>query len=614
MSTKYIPLYRKYRPQTFYDLIGQEHITQALSNAIELNRISHAYLFCGPRGTGKTSSARILAKSLNCQNGPTLRPCGECPSCVDITNTTPMDVIEIDAASNRGVEDTQRIIEKIQYVPVHGKFKIYVIDEVHQLSAHSFNALLKTLEEPPANVIFILATTEPQKVLETVISRCQRFDFKRITVDDIVKRLKYISEQENINISDDALMCIAKNSAGGMRDSLSLLDQVSILDVNKTISVGDIEFLLGKISNDILLKVVDFVVGQNTPELIQLLDEIYSKGNEPTQIITNLIQYVRNLLILKTMTDRDAVRNLTQLSDDYLKKMSFQVQEMTVEQLLYIIEKLSYYLKEIKIAPNPYMWTQLCFIDLTSVKHVSYDSILERLEKLESGAVKTPLAPNFSLPPKPVVKVREIPDSIVSEQKTVEKTVIEKSPEVENVSVPKSISSSSSSQNSVVGGDWMSILENIEHTPSRVLFSSKAQPIELSAEKVVITFANDIFVMQAKDKTKYGALQKAIEKYFGVTNIPIEIRLKKDTDKVVVSSEADKKKIVSKIENEVSSPSVSHRVNPSNEELAKEGSVSNIVEPERLVERTVTSSSGEACDAAAQVDLIMDLFNGKIVE
>lgn len=599
MSEKYIPLYRKYRPQTFYDLIGQEHITQALSNAIKLDRISHAYLFCGPRGTGKTSSARILAKSLNCQEGPTLKPCGKCPSCIDITNSTPMDVIEIDAASNRGVDDTQKIIEKIQYVPVHGKFKIYVIDEVHQLSSHSFNALLKTLEEPPENVIFILATTEPQKVLETVISRCQRFDFKRITVEDIVKRLKFISEQENININDDALLAIAKSSAGGMRDSLSLLDQVSILDVSRTITVDDIEALLGKISNEILYKICDLIFSQNIAECIKTLDEIYSKGNEPIQIITNLIQYIRNLLILKNLSDRDAVRNLTQLSDDYLKKMSMQVQEISSEQLLSIIEKLSTYLKEIKSAPNPYMWTQLCFIDLTAVKHCSYDELLKRIEQLEStrGQVAPVLPSVFKMPEKKII-LEKIENSLPTITVAAPKENIVEKVDTTSVDVVEEVVTQSPSSSIADKNSWSDVLCNIEHTPSRVLFSSKAQPVELSADKVVITFANEIFVMQAKDNTKFAAIQKAVDKYYGKSGVPIEIRLKKDTD-VVTLDEGNKKKIIE--------PQRAQLTASVTKEFKNTPALSN---EQREIAQDKTSHIG----LSEQADLVLDLFCGKIVD
>ena len=197
MEQNYLPLFRKYRPQSFKDIVGQPHLVKALSNAIELNRIANAYLFCGPRGTGKTSSARILAKSLNCEHGPTLEPCQKCASCRDITNTTGLDVIEIDAASNRGIQDAKELIAQAQYAPINGKYKIFIIDEVHMLSNDAFNALLKIFEEPPENVIFILATTEPHKVLETIVSRCQRFDLRRITTDDIVKRLREIADSLN---------------------------------------------------------------------------------------------------------------------------------------------------------------------------------------------------------------------------------------------------------------------------------------------------------------------------------------------------------------------------------------------------------------------------------
>ena len=240
MSGNYIPLYRKYRPQTLDTLVGQEHIKKTLTSAIELGKISHAYLFTGPRGTGKTSTARILAKSLNCKNGPTVQPCGECESCKDITNSIPIDVIEIDAASNRKVEDTQSILEKIQYVPVNGKYKIYIIDEVHMLTNHAFNALLKTLEEPPENVIFILATTEVHKVLDTIKSRCQRFDFRRITTDDIVKHLRYISDEENIDITDETITNTARVWEGTQAEynALTPAEKVGIVLFLITDSIG----------------------------------------------------------------------------------------------------------------------------------------------------------------------------------------------------------------------------------------------------------------------------------------------------------------------------------------------------------------------------------------
>ena len=272
MNEKYVPLYRKYRPQILEEVVGQEHIKKALANAIELNKISHAYLFTGPRGTGKTSTARIFAKSLNCVQGLTTKPCGKCASCLDVINSNPIDVIEIDAASNRSVNDAQNILEKIQYAPVNGKYKIYIIDEVHMLTPQAFNALLKTLEEPPENVVFILATTEVHKVLDTIKSRCQRFDFKRITVEDIVNHLKNIAKLEKINIEDDAILTIAKNAAGGMRDSLALLDQLSVLDTDKAITTEDINILLGRLSFDVLNRLTESILDVNSNSALEILE------------------------------------------------------------------------------------------------------------------------------------------------------------------------------------------------------------------------------------------------------------------------------------------------------------------------------------------------------
>ena len=609
MSEKYIPLYRKYRPQTFNDLIGQEHIKNALSNAIKLGRISHAYLFCGPRGTGKTSSARILAKSLNCKEGPTLTPCGVCPSCVDVTNSTPMDVIEIDAASNRGVDDTQKIIEKVQYVPIHGKYKIYVIDEVHQLSSASFNALLKTLEEPPENVIFILATTEPQKVLETVISRCQRFDFKRITVEDIVKRLKYIAEQEQIKIDDDALYTIAKNSAGGMRDSLSLLDQVSILNVNQNITTADIESLLGKISNEVLFSVVNTVLEKKTAESLQLINKIYEKGSEPAQVIINVIQYVRNLLILKSFTDKEAVKNLTQLSDEYLKKMSAQVENVPEEQLVFIVEKLSAYLKEIKTASNPYMWLEMCFIDLTNVQFLEYSKLLEKLESIEQNGVTTSPVSVAAQPVKnPVRKEAAVPEAApaqpINEVKEPEAAVVEPVVETPVQSPPAPAAQVQSAP--ADGNAWEQILASIEHTPSRVLYSSKGVPVELSEQKVVVAFPSEIFVKQAKDETKIKALKAAVEAYFNTSPILIDVRLKQTSDVPMKDAVVTKKKLTEPAEKN------NNLVEAVKEDKNYNVSVNEINENE-YTEKSDKEPEFEQI-LSPQANLVMNLFNGKIVE
>jgi len=556
LAQRYLPLYRKYRPQSFNDLIGQENIVKALSNAINLNKISHAYLLCGPRGTGKTTTARIIAKSLNCLNGPTLEPCGSCPSCLDIVNSTPIDVIEIDAASNRKVEDARNILEKIQFVPVNGRFKIYIIDEVHMLTTEAFNTLLKTLEEPPENVVFILATTEPHKVLDTIISRCQRFDFRRITTEDIVARLKYISQQESINITDDALQTIARSSAGGMRDSLALLDQISVLDANKEITADDVNEMLGRLSFDALYDLSSNILASNSQEAIVLLDKIYAKGNEPFQIITNMIQYFRNMLVVKNCTDRTIACDLTQLSEAHVLKLREQSSEIESEQMIYTIERLSFYSKEIKETTNRYLWLELCIIELSSnVKFASYSQLLERIEKLEAGSVSSEInMPRFVAPsvtsnveavmPKFVemsqtkqvetacvdnlsiaenesqeTQKNEIP-VVNSQQDVIKETVVNKD-SAENVKQNNNISNT----NVDLATAWQGILQNIDSIPSRMFFYNLSRPVELNPDGIKIAFLKDIFVKQAQETSKNAPLKKAAMSYFGVSDINVHIVL-----------------------------------------------------------------------------------------
>ena len=355
MSKKYIPLYTKYRPMVFADITGQDSTVKALSNAIKTGRIMNAYLFCGPRGTGKTSSARIFAKSLNCENGPTVTPCGKCPGCLDVINSTSVDVIEIDAASNRSVEDARNILEKVQYAPLNGKYKIYIIDEVHMLTTEASNTLLKTLEEPPENVIFILATTESHKVLETIVSRCQRYDFRRITTDDIVKRLKFIAQSENIGITNEALYSIAKNTAGGMRDAVSLLDQLSVLGQDKDITVDDVDEILGRISYDKTFEVAECILNSDTESALKLLNEIHDKGNEPSRILTALIQYFRDMLILKSCSDKNLIFSMTRINETIFDKLKEQAEKFDNQTLIWLEDRLSYHFEKLRYNTNKYM-------------------------------------------------------------------------------------------------------------------------------------------------------------------------------------------------------------------------------------------------------------------
>ena len=536
MSGNYIPLYRKYRPQTLDQLVGQEHIKKTLTNAIELGKIAHAFLFTGPRGTGKTSTARILAKSLNCKNGPTIHPCGECESCLDITNSIPLDVIEIDAASNRKVEDTQNILEKIQYVPVHGKYKIYIIDEVHMLTNHAFNALLKTLEEPPENVIFILATTEVHKVLDTIKSRCQRFDFRRITTEDIVKHLRYISDEEKINITDDALFTIAKNSAGGMRDSISLLDQLSLLGISKEVTTDDVNAILGRISFDVLNKISNKIISSSPNEALEVLNEIYNAGNEPLQILTNLSEYFKNLLIVKNCR-AELLNELTGLNEAQLQELNKQKEQLETQQIVFLLERITYYIKEIKLASNQHLWLEVGIIDLANMSENS--SLLElqnRIKALESNGIpqvqQRPVvqitAPASS---EPVTRPAPIPPATVektSEQETPVKPQPAKTESGRDDDfTPPPISKKPSGND--INTLWQTLLMNIKSPATKALLNLAA-PVKISPEEVIITFKNDKLVSQINDTNKKQMLVEAANTMFNQSSTHITIRLPQPGD------------------------------------------------------------------------------------
>ncbi len=598
MDNKYVPLYRKYRPQTFHDLIGQENIVHALSNAIELNRIAHAYLLCGPRGTGKTSSARILAKSLNCKEGPTLTPCGKCPACLDVMNSIPVDVIEIDAASNRSVEDTQAILEKIQYVPVNGRYKIYVIDEVHMLSNHAFNALLKTLEEPPENVIFILATTEPHKVLDTIISRCQRFDYRRITTDDIVKRLEYIAKEENINIAKDALYAIAKNSQGGMRDALALLDQISVLGVNKQIDVNDINEILGKISYDTLSEIAQYIIESDCAKSVPLIDLIYAKGNEPVQIVSNLIQYFRDMMIVKNCSDKELVYSLTQINEVNYEKTKSQSEQFTVSEIIQIIDRLSYYTTQIKDTTNKYLWLELCIIDLTNYKNLpSAENLLKRIEvleqKLASGDFASSSAPVAQRPAASAQTPQIVAKRVEEKSQPVAQQIVQK-PQIQEQEKPASQIQTPSSGGNDLHSLWVSILQSIDSPPNRAFYTSLARPVEITDNKVVIAFTKEMFVKQAKEGAKKQALYDAVCRYLNTSNPVID---------VVTSDSVDFSK-------KVTTPVTKPMPIPENEvRKQEEEEYHAFVEAKKEAEKQPTAP----IDTSSQVNMVKDLFDGKII-
>ena len=529
----YVPLYTKYRPQTLGEIVGQEHIKQALSNAIKLDKVSHVYLFTGPRGTGKTSTARILAKSLNCKNGPTLTPCGECESCQNIINSVPIDVIEIDAASNRKVEDAQDILEKIQYVPVNGKYKIYIIDEVHMLSNHAFNALLKTLEEPPANVIFILATTEIQKVPDTIKSRCQRYDFRRITVEDIVSRLKYIAKEEDIKITDDALNYIARTSFGGMRDSIGLLDQLSVF--GKEITTDDVDSILGRLSFNVLSTLADDIISSRGENAVETLEKIYEAGNEPLQILTGLLEYFKNVLILKQCKDEQISKLLDGMNSDHIKVLREQSEKLELHQIIFLIERSSHYINELKSSANGRLWLEVGVIDLANLTvNTSLVELQDRLSALENGTVTVnPVAQPMPRPvvqeiPKPVKVEKpvekandEVPfkEEVKPQAEKTEKVEAPKIEEKEFTPVPKSSPVSKTG----VADKWKNILLNVQ-SPATQAMLKWAIPIKVESDEVIISFKSEALVKQISESKK-DSIVSAADKFFNQQNTRLTIKV-----------------------------------------------------------------------------------------
>lgn len=356
----HIALYRTWRSQTFRDVVGQRHITQTLQNSLRENRLTHAYLFNGPRGTGKTSTAKILAKAINCINGPSEEPCNQCSACERITEGAVMDVVEIDAASNRGVEEIRDIRDKVKYAPTEVRQKVYIIDEVHMLTTEAFNALLKTLEEPPAHVMFILATTEPHKIPATIISRCQRFDFRRVSMEDEVGRLQYVCDQERISIDKEALHYIARLSDGGMRDALSLLDQAASFATGE-IQLADILSITGGIASDQFKRLVTYVKEQNLGAALELIDTFMQEGKSADKCIENLIHYFRDLLMVRMVPNSPVIaERVFDMAE--LKEIA---SHFTPSEMMSMIETLNHYQSEMKYSVQPQTLLEIAIMKIS---------------------------------------------------------------------------------------------------------------------------------------------------------------------------------------------------------------------------------------------------------
>jgi DNA polymerase-3 subunit gamma/tau len=392
---------RKYRPQTFDDLVGQSHVSRTLKNAVAQNRLAHAYLFVGPRGVGKTSTARILAKSLNCIKGPTITPCGVCDNCREIAGGNSLDVIEIDGASNNSVEDVRQLRENVRYAPAKGRYKIYLIDEVHMLSSAAFNALLKTLEEPPEHVKFIFATTEPQKVLPTILSRCQRFDLHRIPANLIAQHLQFIAKKEKITLQPAAGHAIARGAEGGLRDAESMLDQL-VAFCGEKITESDVLNVFGFTGEQTVSDLTGRILRGETPQAIDLLHEQCEAGKDMMRLMADLIAYLRDLLVFKAKPD--ALNE--DVDPEVRKSLAAHAELIPTDRLLELIDQFAGAEGRMKWAPNKKLHFEVAIIKaIQSLGQATLDEVIEKLGELRDGGTPRKPAPIVgSVSPAPQIR------------------------------------------------------------------------------------------------------------------------------------------------------------------------------------------------------------------
>ncbi len=581
--TSYEPLFLKYRPQSLDELVGQESIKETLKNAINNNKLVNAYLFTGPRGTGKTSSARIFAKSLNClgesesNHEPTIDPCGKCSSCVGIINSTSLDVVEIDAASHGNVEDARSLIDKVNLASVAGNFKIYIIDEVHMLSNAAFNALLKVFEEPPEKVVFILATTEEDKVLPTIVSRCQKFSFRPISLADQVKRLKYVADKEEIKIEDPALELIAKRSDGGMRDALSLLDQLSVF--KDLITLDKVLELVGGLSTEDLNAFVGGIAKKDAALLISTLDKVFGKGKEANQVTKELSNFMLELL----------------------EKGEHHFENSELVQMIDILSELELRLKQSSQSKS---LVKAALLKLAYREDIAITKdLLKRLEILESGAPSQ--RPAQSAPARPSPEAR--PKFTSPSQAPVKESQVK---EVTADASPQSPAAPALDTNADAG-----FLEYLSPACKGIYLSSKANLAKLEGNAALIEIPARFKFLKSKLETKSEEILSAIKKAHGdnISELNI-VEVEKETES---SPYADKPKVKApeppKFEAKAPEPvaKVVESLSPKLDAVTENFDAS--VEPERNPQEGSFKNSGSH-KLDETVKMAMNTFAGKVMD
>ncbi|MDF9844910.1 MULTISPECIES: DNA polymerase III subunit gamma/tau [unclassified Paenibacillus] len=524
---EHIALYRAWRPQSFQDMVGQQHIIQTLQNAIREQRVSHAYLFSGPRGTGKTSAAKVLAKAVNCERGPGPEPCNECPSCLRITSGNIMDVQEIDAASNRGVEEIRDLRDKVKYAPTEVRRKVYIIDEVHMLTTEAFNALLKTLEEPPPHVMFILATTEPHKLPATIISRCQRFDFRRVSLEEQSGRLAEICQKEGITADADALQYIARLSDGGMRDALSILDQISSF-TDGQVTYQQVLGMTGGIPSEQFAKLATAILEGDMGRLLELVEQLMQEGKSADKCLENLLYYFRDLLMIKMVPGAD------KLTDRVLNPAEFRdmANGFSRERLFQIVETLNRYLGEMKYATHPQTLFEVALMKLCTMQQETVPPLTA-----SSSAADALRRPAAGGQPAAAGELEALKRQIAALEKKLEQAIqagglsgggrdqgagqrqtpaASPAPRVSSSSklppqLDKFIASKDSSDSNAVYKQWSTVLQAVKEERVTVhAWFVDGEPVSVLDDAVLVAFKNTIH----RDTTEKPANRQVIENVF----------------------------------------------------------------------------------------------------
>ena len=603
MSTAYQPLHHKYRPQRFDQLVGQEAIAATLGHALTSNRIAPAYLFSGPRGTGKTSSARILARSLNCLNsdGPTPEPCGNCELCTTIASGTALDVIEIDAASNTGVDNIRELIERSRFAPVQARWKVYVVDECHMLSTAAFNALLKTLEEPPPQVVFVLATTDPQRVLPTILSRCQRFDFRRIPLEALEQHLSWIAEQEAIEIQPEAIHVVAQRSQGGLRDAESLLDQLSLLPA--PIEATAVWDLLGAVPEQELLELVNAMSSAEPVELLEAARNLLDRGRDAGAVLQGLAGILRDLVLMAAAPDRP---DLTSVSPQFRDQLPDLARTIGRTKLLHWQAQLRGTEQQLRQSVQPRLWLEVLLLGLLaepiSTAKPSTTAAPRPSQAIASPAARPDTTPAEPSPPPPAQKEAVAPPQVAKEPAAA-------SPQLPNLSA--------SEVN--LPELWQQILGSLELPSTRMLLSQQGQLVRLDANRAVVQVAGNWMGMV---QSRTALLEQAIAKALGGSR---QLILESQSNAmppapVVTSPVVTPQAPQTQQPDALKPPSAQKVVNAAPAQPREQQSSAPVSQPPAPAKRQVqpapqtTQSEAPATGIEKQAKNLADFFNGQVLD